>query len=368
MILLILGAIGCFYGLVRCTIGINPIFGRPGFGTAQTAQRTNLSRNGALDYYPAGGVISGLNARDPGNTADSTGQTLRPGLLMGKVSSLGYYANSTLGLTQGALATGGTSITLAGAAYAAELVRRVGTTGNLILTGPPVASGVVRSAVIAYSAVNTTTGVVTITSPSVNEVQTLDFANSPAGTFVLKIVDQNGVVQLTPPITYSATIATLLTNIQTAINTVIPQVSSVNQIVASGTLVTAVALTFSGVNFAGAPQSMIAANPSALTAGTISVTRTTPGVSGAFVTESIVQIDDGSQNILSVIGDGYGYVIPTPVADVSWPLIPVAGTVDVTNIVDWPVDPSLQTWVENQLSNNTGGKWIFSNVFSATAS
>ena len=30
--------------------GIQPIFGRPGIGTAQVAQRRNVSRNGALDF------------------------------------------------------------------------------------------------------------------------------------------------------------------------------------------------------------------------------------------------------------------------------------------------------------------------------
>lgn len=109
-----------------------------------------------------------------------------------------------------------------------------------------------------------------------NEVQTLNFAGSPSGNFILEITDQNGVVQETPPITYSATAATLVSNIQTGINAVIPQVSSTNQIVSSGTLVTAIALTFSGVNFAGKTQPMISIN-SELTAGEVSISRTTTG-------------------------------------------------------------------------------------------
>src|SRR5262245_40565650 len=117
------------------TTGIVPSFGRPGIGSAQVAQRRNVSRNGALDYYPAGGVIKGSKARDPGNSAFST-LALRAGLLMGKITSGGYWANSIMGLSNGALTSTGTTLNVP-VATAVEIVRRIGSTGTFKLTGPP---------------------------------------------------------------------------------------------------------------------------------------------------------------------------------------------------------------------------------------
>lgn len=229
--------------------GINPIFGRPGIGTAQVAQRRNVSRNGALDYYPAGGVIDGAKARDPGNSAFST-RALRAGLLMGKVTASGQYANSIVGVTQGAYTSGGTTITVT-VAQAAEIVRRVGTSGNLTYIGPPSAAGVVAvTGPIAFSAVNTGNGQITVTSLGVNKI---------AGTFVV------------------------------------------------------------------------------------------PG--------------DGSEFPTTFIPDGYGIVIPDDDADVNFPHVPVAGTLDVAQIIDWPSDSSLKTWVREKLSTLAGGKFIFSDQF-----
>ena len=338
--------------------GIQPIFGRPGIGTAQVAQRRNVSRNGALDFYPSGGVIKGTKARDVGNSSYST-RALRAGLLMGKITSGGYWANSIFGLTNGALASNGTTVTFANAAIAVELARRVGTTGTFKLTGPPTAAGVVRTLTATYSALDTSGGTATITALGVNEVQTFNFANTPAGTFRLAIVDYNGVVQYTQRITYSATIATLLANLQAATDAVL----AANAIVWSGTLVTAVAATFSGANYTALPQSLIVVDSDAETAGSVGITRTTAGVDGRFVTASLVQPTDGSETIRSIIPDGYGNVIPDDDSDVNFSLIPVAGTLDTTQILDYPADASLQAYVRSQLSTTSGGKWIFSDQF-----
>lgn len=118
-----------------------------------------------------------------------------------------------------------------------------------------------------------------VLNAAANEVQTLGFTNSPAGTFVLRIKDSAGVMQETPAITYSGTAATLVSNIQAGINTVIPQVASTNQIVVSGSAVTAIALTFSGTGagYAGVAQKIVDVDTDALTAGAVSVASTTPG-------------------------------------------------------------------------------------------
>lgn len=227
--------------------GITPIFGRPGIGSRLTAQRRNVSRNGALDFYPAGAVIDGDKARDSGNTDDT--RALRAGLLMGKATSGGLWSNSILGVLQGAAAAAAVSVTVT-AAQATEIVRRIGSTGTLRFVGPPGAAGTVATFTETYSAVNTTTGVITVSA-----------------------------------------------------------------------------------------------------------------LDAALIAGSFVCADDGTHEPKSFIEDGYGYVIPDTDADIEWPRVPVAGTLDVDQIIDWPSDSSLKTWVREKLSTLAGGKFIFSDQF-----
>lgn len=227
--------------------GILPSFGRPGVGPTITAQKLNVSRDGELTYFPGGGVIEGSKSRDPGNSASSV-RTLRAGLLMGKLST-GYYAPSIIGTLTGAVSASGTSVTIS-AASAVELVRRGGSTGTLRFVGPPTANGTVATFTETYSAVNTTTGVVTVSG--------LD-ADLVAGSFLV--------------------------------------------------------------------------------------------------------LNDGTYLPKSFIADGYGIVIPEDDADVNFPWIPVAGVIDVANIIDWPTDTSLQAWIRTNLSTASGGKFVFSDQF-----
>jgi hypothetical protein len=136
------------------------ITGMPGFQSAVAAVPRTIFLNPNFTVSLARGkVIDGTNASDPDNSPDVN--VLRAGLLMGKITATGKYGASVIGVTQGALAGAGTSITLT-PAQAAELVRRVGPTGNLVLTGPPAAAGTVAQQVTAYTAVVAATGVVTI--------------------------------------------------------------------------------------------------------------------------------------------------------------------------------------------------------------
>lgn len=141
------------------SIGITPTFGRPGIGSALTAQRLNVSRNGTLGFFPGGGTIEGTVSRDPGNASDVL--NLRPGLLMGKITSGGFYAPSIIGVLTQAETSTATSVTIS-PAQAAYLVARIGATGTLRFVGPPTANGTVATFTETYSAVNTTTGVVTV--------------------------------------------------------------------------------------------------------------------------------------------------------------------------------------------------------------
>ena len=88
------------------------------------------------------------------------------GTAMGRVTASGKYAPSIIGATTVAYAHvggGNTSITT-DVNTAKEIVRRIGTSGTFKLTGPPAAAGTVATQTVTFSAINTATGVVTITA------------------------------------------------------------------------------------------------------------------------------------------------------------------------------------------------------------
>lgn len=131
----------------------------PGLTGEQAVRHRTVSRDGYLNFLPRGLTLDGALTRDPDNPGGPT--RLRAGLLVGKVTASGKYANSVIGALQAAAAATDTSVTLT-AAQAAELVRRVGTTGTLRFVGPPTAAGTVATFTETYSAVDLTTGVVTV--------------------------------------------------------------------------------------------------------------------------------------------------------------------------------------------------------------
>jgi hypothetical protein len=152
---------------------IIPSLGTPGGKAPYQAIQGTIFRGAPTFALQGGRIISGTNSRDWGNTGALS--VLRPGLLMGKITSSGKYAPTILGVTLGttsanstAYTSGGTSICVAPAA-AVEIVRRVGASGNLTWVGPPTAAGTnaVLSS-IAYSAVNTSTGVITTSTLGAN--------------------------------------------------------------------------------------------------------------------------------------------------------------------------------------------------------
>jgi hypothetical protein len=181
-----------------------PVHGLPGLKSASTASYRGVFRSiDAVRYLPGGAVIDGAKARDLGHGDDP--DVLRAGTLLGKVAATGRYAASVIG-TLGADYTTGTTMTVS-AAVAAELVRRIGTSGTFIVTGPPSEAGTVASDTITYSNVNTATGAVTITASSVDFiagslVQPTDGSQTPI-TFVpdgygIKVTDASGANVLTP--------------------------------------------------------------------------------------------------------------------------------------------------------------------------
>lgn len=232
--------------------GIVPSIGRPGIGSAVTAQRNNVTRDGNVTFFPGGAVIEGTKSRDPGNSAHSV-RSLRAGLLMGKITASGYWAPSIIGVTTGAYTSGGTELTVS-VASAVEIARRVGSsgTGTLKAVGPPTAAGTVAATAVTFSAVNTTTGVITVTSLGVDKI---------AGTFITAA--------------------------------------------------------------------------------------------------------DGSEVPRSFICDGYPLLVPEDSSDISYPWLPISAIVDTADIIDWPSDTSLRTYIRESLSTLAGGKFVFADQFTA---
>lgn len=111
------------------------------------------------EYLPGGKILDATNSRDALNTGDLS--TLRPGIVLGKVSTTTKYAVSIIGVSTAAAASAATVVTVS-AATATEISRRVGTTGNLNLVGGTTAGGTVTQYLASFSAVNTTTGVLTV--------------------------------------------------------------------------------------------------------------------------------------------------------------------------------------------------------------
>jgi hypothetical protein len=155
-----------------------------------------LGRAG-VQYLPGGARIDGANARDPSNTGaqwETSGavlppfgvttpngstityaSTLQAGLLMGVIGALNagqtttgvssasvkMFGASIFGLVGGDnLAANATSIKVP-AAVGAEISRRVGTTGNIKIIGPPTAGGTMATQTVTLSNIVATTSVYT---------------------------------------------------------------------------------------------------------------------------------------------------------------------------------------------------------------
>jgi len=148
--------------------GLGPIIGPPGIAAARRVTFIQVFWGGNDGWLnlPGGVYVNGNIARDPGNTAAI--DVLRPGFLIGKATSGSYsgqYGASIIGVMTQAQSSSDTSVTVS-AAQATEIVRRIGATGTLRFVGPPTANGTVATFTATYSAVNTTTGVVTTSALS----------------------------------------------------------------------------------------------------------------------------------------------------------------------------------------------------------
>lgn len=335
------------------------------------------------NYLPRGKTISGAAARDTGNTGDL--DTLRAGNVLGKITASGKYGCSILGPGGTAYASG-TTLNLA-AATAVELVRRQGTTGTFKLTGPPTAAGTVRTLTVTYSAVNTSTGNVTITALPTNEVQTVTFAiASTGGNVALQLWDPrtSQYIQV-PAAAWNATDATYLAAIQAKLDLAY---GAANIVVVSAKAATdtdsALVFTWSGTGVAGLPcvnASGTAMLPIVTTLPTSSTSygteRTTAGVDGRFVAASLVQPTDGSEAPLALLVSEFGVRVTDAdrvSRDTNGALLAIGGTVNTDQIIHYPADASTAAWLKCRLNGNlengivsttanTAGRFTFSDVY-----
>lgn len=140
----------------------------PGIGDqVNSIERVVMASGGEMP--PGGVIIDGERARDPRNTDNA--DTLRAGLILGKVSSSGRFAASIIGTLAEAYddSSGETSMAVS-TATAKELVRRIGNSGTFKITGPPTTAGTVATEAVSYSAINTSTGVITISAASADYI------------------------------------------------------------------------------------------------------------------------------------------------------------------------------------------------------
>ena len=129
----------------------------PGVGTTKTATpRQILATMAGVLTLPGGKIIAGASARDHKNTGDL--DTLRAGILLGKITASGKYAPSVLGLVTEDTSAASPNVKVEESA-GDELERRVGASGNLKLIGAPTDTGTVAiSADLAYNSIGAAAG------------------------------------------------------------------------------------------------------------------------------------------------------------------------------------------------------------------
>lgn len=334
--------------------------GMPGSVTGDLVTFKTIWMNGAGVYKPGGGFVLTAGTRDVTNTS-GTG-ILRTGLVMAWNSTTKAYTNFIIGTSSAALTGAGTTLTI-NAAGATELVRRVGSTGTFTLTGPEAAAGTVQQRTVTYSAVNTTTGAITITALGTNQVEYVRMnIASTGGNLQLNVSTAAGARVTTANIAWSATDATYLASINSALDTATGVVGGiVATAIPSVDTDLGVALTYSGTGYAGKTFSpaVVIVYPTSSTSSVVQ--SVTTAVQGAFAAGSWVSSVDYNTPMslieippwpsdMSLITDTY----------TDWGQIPMAGAIRTAAIIDYPSDTSLQAWLKTQLSTLAGNKFSFS--------
>jgi hypothetical protein len=294
--------------------------------------------------FPGGVVVDGSKSRDTGNTSNV--QTLRCGMLMGRISASNKYAPSAVGGLGSAYASGTTMVV--SAAVATEIVRRFGASGTFKLTGPPVAAGTVRTVTVTYSSVNTTTGDITITALPAPSTWTLtEAADTDGGTFKIRVTTPDGVSATTGALAYNVSNTDMDTALEALTNV------GTGGVAATGSAGGPYTLTFAST--LGDVQVEIvndATTDGGVWEGGIVVAQTVVGVDGRFVVGSLVQPTDGSESVRGIMGVQFGLTVTDVYQDnidVQLESLLTGGQINPAYIVYWPADTSLQAWILAQL-------------------
>ena len=112
-----------------------------------------------------------------------------------------------------------------------------------------------------------------------------------------------------------------------------------------------------------AASGTVAAQTVAVTAVNAATGVVTATVPAAVVADSVVTAADGSGVPLTVVGDGYGLILPAAGVDAEFPRFPIGGVIEEPRLIDWPTDPSSRAYFRSQLSSLAGGKFTFSNQY-----
>lgn len=330
--------------------------GTPGYKTPRTATPNDVLAYGSGARYANGyRVLDGSKSRDAGNTDAAT--VLRGGTPVGKITSGGKYAMSIIGASDVAYASG-TSLSLTEAA-GDEVVRRIGSSGTFKLTGPPAAGGTVRSVTVTFSSIAAAGSghrVATITAiSSANQVDQIMFnAAGTAGNLQLTVYKPDGTTVTTANSAWSATDATLLSNLNSALDTATGVVGGIVATAIPGTDTDwGVRLTYSGTGYAGKTWGRAAVAVFFTTATAANYVRITDAVDPAFISGSLVQPTDGSETVKGIDNSPWGSVlVDENQASIDVPLTNLldGGHVEPTRIPNYTAwDSSLQSWLKTAL-------------------
>ena len=263
-------------------------FGRQILST--TGRPLQISADGRPEWK-AGGItldwsliaaVSAETTLADGTVVANGDKYLRYGAVLGKITSGGQYAPSVLGPTTAAYAQGETTITVS-AATAAELVARQGASGTFKLYGGTTSGATPRTSTITYSAVDTSTGDITVTAIGASDVQTITLqAGADGGTFKVKYDEE-----ITAALAYNVSTA----DMQTALRALHADLAAT---VVTGTAGESYVITTAGVSI----EDIQIAEDMILDGAVLepaTIIHTTVGVVGAFESGSLVMPTDGSE-------------------------------------------------------------------------
>lgn len=147
-----------------------PLTGTPSVSAVRSSLKRDIrwAAMPPLLFLPNAANVDASEARDSLNSDNVA--ILRNGLEMGKITASGLWAPSFIGTIDTAHTSDVSTTLSSSVATATELNRRVGASGTFNMTGPPTAGGTVATLQFTYSAINLTTGDITITAEITNFV------------------------------------------------------------------------------------------------------------------------------------------------------------------------------------------------------